>query len=60
MSTDEGKQETAAGADPAEPDASRDRLVAQLDRRFRNAGEGLEIRLIYQVVLDFQMAQQPS
>lgn len=60
MSTDEGKQETAAGADSAEPDAYRARLVAQLDRRFRNAGEGPETRLIYQVVLDFQMAQQSS
>lgn len=41
--------------DPAEREASQAKLVAQLDHRFRLAGEAPETRLIYQAVLDYHM-----
>lgn len=44
--------------DPAEREAHRARLVAQLDHLFRQAGEAPETRLIYQAVVDFRMEHQ--
>lgn len=47
--------EYEAAEDPAEREAYRAQLVAQLDRMFRLAGEGEETRLLYDAVLAFRM-----
>ncbi len=44
--------------DPATRAARQARVVAQLDRLFRKAGDGLETRQLYQAILDFRMADQ--
>jgi len=41
--------------DPAEAEARRVRLKAQLDHLFRHAGEGEEMHALYAAVLDFSL-----
>ncbi|MFZ2267054.1 MAG: hypothetical protein WAV95_05705 [Azonexus sp.] len=41
--------------DPAELELRRARLAAQLDLLFRQAGEGVGTRQLYQAVLDYQL-----
>lgn len=41
--------------DPAVSEAYRVKLVAQLDLLFRQAGEGAEMRVLRQAVLDYRM-----
>jgi hypothetical protein len=43
----------------ARQEAYRAKQVERLDRLFRQAGAAFETRLVYQVVLDFQMCQRP-
>jgi len=38
-------------------EARRARVVEQLDRLFRKAGDGVETRLLYQAILDFRLEQ---
>lgn len=45
--------------DPAAREARRASAVAQLDRLFRKAGDGVETRQLYQAVLDFRLEQAP-
>lgn len=45
--------------DPAAREAYRLKLVAQLDRLFRQAGEGAEMRTLRQAVLDYRMERRP-
>ncbi|UCV01814.1 hypothetical protein [Dechloromonas denitrificans] len=44
--------------DPATRAAREARVIAQLDRLFRKAGDGLETRQLYRAILDFRMADQ--
>ncbi|HJV93368.1 MAG TPA: hypothetical protein VJ572_07790 [Azonexus sp.] len=45
--------------DSAAREARQAKVVEQLDRLFRKAGEGAETRLLYQAILDFRL-EQPS
>jgi len=41
--------------DPAQLARRRAEISAQLDQRFRKAGEGTETRLLYQAILDYRL-----
>lgn len=41
--------------DPAEAEARRARIKAQLDHLFRHAGEGEEMHALYGAILDFSL-----
>lgn len=53
------KVEREIEEDPAAREARRARVVEQLDRIFRKAGDGAETRQLYQAILDFRL-EQPS
>jgi len=48
--------EMAVEEDPAAREAYQAEVMTQLDKLFRQAGEGVETRQLYQAVLDFRMA----
>lgn len=41
--------------DPGQREKRRAEILAQLDQRFRKAGEGWETRQLYQAVLDYRL-----
>ena len=45
--------------DPAEREARRQRVLAQLDRLFRRAGEGDATLALYRAVADYRLEGQP-